>query len=101
LQREKNLVWFPEGQCSSNGELQKFKRGIGMLLGRYRVPVFIRGTHKVMAPGKARTRPGKVTLVFGEPISADDLERQGEGDGPQDRIVNGLRDRVEELGGLS
>lgn len=85
LQREKNLVWFPKGQRSSNGELQKFKRGIGMLLDHYRVPVvpvFIQGTYEAMPPGKATIRPGKVTLVFGEPISADDLERQGEGDGP-------------------
>jgi len=59
LQREKNLVWFPEGQRSSNGELQKFKRGIGMLLDHYRVPVvpvFIRGTREVMPQG----RPGSV-----------------------------------------
>ncbi len=74
-----------------------------MLLDHYRVPVvpvFIQGTYEAMPPGKATIRPGKVTLVFGEPISVDDLERQGEGDGPQDRIVNGLRDRVAELGGL-
>ncbi len=48
-----------------------------MLLDHYRVPVvpvFIRGTHEVMPPGKARIRPCKVTLVFGKPISADHLE---------------------------
>ncbi len=104
LQREKSLVWFPEGQRSSSGELQEFKRGIGMLLDHYRVPVvpvFIQGTYEAMPPGKATIRPGKVTLVFGEPIGADDLERQGEGDAPRDRIVDGLRARVAELGGLS
>lgn len=103
LQREKNLVWFPEGQRSSSGELQEFKRGIGMLLDHYRVPVvpvFIRGAYEAMPPGKAIVRPGKVTLIFGEPISTDDLEQQGEGDGAQARIVVGLRARIAELGDL-
>ena len=75
-----------------------------MLLDHYRVPVvpvFIQGTYEAMPPGKVTVRPGKVTLVFGEPISADNLERQGEGDAPRDRIVDGLRARVAELGGLS
>ena len=104
LQREKSLVWFPEGQRSSSGELQKFKRGLGMLLGHHRppvVPVYIQGTYEAMPPGKASIRPGKVTVVFGEPLDVDDLERRGEGDNSRDRIVNGLRDRIAELGDLS
>jgi hypothetical protein len=39
----------------------------------------------------------KITVVFGEPLSVDNLERRGEGDRPQDRIVQALRDRVAKL----
>ncbi len=104
LKRQKNLVWFPEGQRSPTGQLQPFKPGIGMLLNHFRVPVvpvLIRGTYEAMPLGKALPRPKKVTVVFGRPLDAGELERQGKGDQPQDRIVRALRDRVAELGGRS
>ena len=104
LKRGKSLIWFPEGQRSPDGELQPFKPGIGMLLDHFRVPtvpVSIHGTYEAMPPGTTIPRPEKVAIVFGEPLDADDLEQRGEGDSPQDRLVDGLRDRVAELGDRS
>jgi long-chain acyl-CoA synthetase len=101
LKREKNLVWFPEGQRSPDGELQPFKPGIGMLLDHFRVPVvpaFISGTHEAMPPGQALPRPKKVTVTFGQALDVYDLERQGDGEEPQDRIARALRERIAELG---
>ncbi|WP_207890344.1 AMP-binding protein [Rubrobacter taiwanensis] len=101
LERGKNLVWFPEGRRSPTGELQPFKPGVGMLLEHFRVPVvpvFIRGTREAMPQGQILPRPHPVTVVFGEPLEPDELERQGEGDRPQDRITSALRERVAELG---
>jgi long-chain acyl-CoA synthetase len=101
LERGKNLVWFPEGQRSSTGELQPFKPGVGMLLERFRVPVvpvFIRGTYEAMPPGRLLPRPRPVTVTFGEPLSPDDLERRGKGEQAQDRITNALRDSIADLG---
>ena len=100
LERERNLIWFPEGQRSSTGELQQFEPGVGMLLNHFRVPVVpvsIRGTHEAMPPGKALVWPKKIAVVFGQPLDVDNLEQQGEGEGPQDRIVQALRDRVVQL----
>ena len=100
LKREKNLVWFPEGQRSPDGQLQPLQTGIGMLLDHFRVPVvpvFIRGTHEAMPPGQAQPRPKKVTVTFGRPLNVDDLEWQGEGEEPQDRVVRALRERIAEL----
>ena len=100
LGRRRNLIWFPEGQRSPTGELQPFKPGIGMLLDHFRVPVVpvsIRGTREAMPPGKALPRPGKIVIVFGEPLDPHDLERQGEGEEPQDRITDALRESVAEL----
>ncbi len=101
LERGKSLIWFPEGQRSYGGELQPFKPGVGLLLDHFRVPVVpvsISGTYEAMPPGRALVRPKKITVAFGEPLSVDDLDRQGEGDRPQDRILQALRDRVAKLG---
>jgi long-chain acyl-CoA synthetase len=101
LERGKSLIWFPEGQRSYSGELQPFKPGVGLLLDHFRVPVVpvsISGTYAAMPPGRALVQPKKITVVFGELLSVDDLDRQGEGERPQDRIVQALRDRVAKLG---
>lgn len=39
LKREKNLVWFPEGERSPTGKLRPFKPGIGVPRNHFRVPV--------------------------------------------------------------
>jgi 1-acyl-sn-glycerol-3-phosphate acyltransferase len=101
LKRREILLWFPEGHRSHSGELQPFRSGIGVLLHRYSVPVvpvLIRGTHEAMAPGKAWPRPNKITLVFGKPLEPCQLEQEGKGDQPQDRIVQALYGHVAELG---
>jgi long-chain acyl-CoA synthetase len=101
LAREKNLVWFPEGERSPNGKLQPFKPGIGMLLNHFRVPVVpvsIRGTYEAMPRGKAFVRPAKITVVFGQPLDVQDLvEHQGDDGQPRDLILHALRERVAEL----
>jgi len=100
LKRQECLTWFPEGHRSHTGELQPFRPGIGMLLHRYPVvPVFIHGTHEAMPPGKAWARPKKITVIFGKPLDPRELEQQGEGEQPQDRIVQALYEHVAELGG--
>jgi long-chain acyl-CoA synthetase len=101
LAREKNLVWFPEGERSPNGKLQPFKPGIGMLLNHFRVPVVpvsIRGTYEAMPRGRALVRPAKITVAFGQPLDAQDLvEHQGEDGQSRDQILRALRERVAEL----
>ena len=100
LKRGNNLVWFPAGQRSPTGELQPFKGGIAALLEHSRVPVvpvILHGTREAMPPGRVLPRPKKVTVEFGRPLEVDDLERRGEGERPQDRIVHALHDHVEKL----
>ncbi|MFP4314630.1 MAG: AMP-binding protein [Desulfovibrionales bacterium] len=100
LKRDKNLVWFPEGSRSPSGELQPFKTGIGMLLKHYDVlvvPVYIQGTREAMPVGKAIPRLRPVTVTFGEPVRARELEQLGKGEDIQDRIADGLHRRVAAL----
>lgn len=101
LGRGKNLVWFPEGERSWTGELGPFKRGLGVLLEHYRVPVvpvFVEGSYGAMPRGSALVRPRRITVTFGQPLGVDELERRGEGEEPRDRIVEALRNRIGEMG---
>ena len=101
LKREKNLVWFPEGERSPTGKLQPFKPGIGVLLNHFRVPVvpvFIHGTHEAMPRGKFLRRLERITVVLGRPLDVDELEQYGESEEPQDRLTQALYNRMMELG---
>ncbi len=69
LKRGRLLSYYPEGSRSKNGQLQKGKPGLGMIVvasGVNVVPAFIKGTHKI--------RPfRKVTICFGKPINFNGL----------------------------
>lgn len=100
LDRGKVLVWFPEGQRSTDGRLQPFKPGLGLLLKRYPVPVVpahISGTFEAMPPGRRMPHRLPLGLRYGPPLEPRELEERGEGDEPQQRIMNALRDRIVEL----
>lgn len=101
LKRGNNLVWFPEGTRSRTGELQQFRPGVGLLLKHFRVPVvpvFICGTGEAMPRGQALPRFAKITVTFGTPLDPGDLEEQGKGEAPEERISSTLQERVAELG---
>ena len=100
LKKKKNLVWFPEGERSPNGKLQDFKPGIGMLLEKFPmcvIPVFIHGTHEALPPGKFLPRLRSIRLVFGKPLDALELKREGHGEKPHQQIVSALQDKVAKL----
>jgi long-chain acyl-CoA synthetase len=101
LKRQKILVWFPEGQRSLTGELGPFKPGLGLLLQHFHVPVvpiFIHGTREALPVGQAIPCLKQITIVFGGPLNPCELEQQGQGKQPHERIVQALHDRVAELG---
>jgi len=102
LMKEGEAVgWFPEGQRSQSGALQRFRPGIGLVLQHYEapaVPVFIHGAYEAMPPGRNLIKPVRVTVVFGEPVRAETLEKEGEEAHAKDRIADGLRRRVAALG---
>ncbi len=97
VQRGHSLVWFPEGQRSPDGDLQRLRPGIGLVLAAQPVPVvpvWIEGTREVMAPGRVFPRPGKkVRVVIGEPISVDAYGKD------EREIVQTLQAALGDLGG--
>lgn len=82
IARGRVLVTFPEGTRSRDGRLGPFKRGgfvAALAAGVPVVPVAIAGTEVVMPPGRLRSRPGPVRVVFGAPIPTA-------GRGPEARV---------------
>ena len=100
LRRKQGLVWFPEGRRSPNGRLQPFKPGVGIILEHYPVPVipaFIAGTERILPPGKAIPRLDGISVVFGRPLDAAALARNGKGKEKKERIASRLHEEVARL----
>ncbi len=79
LHSGKPLVVFVEGTRTLNGELQKAKKGSGMLLYNAKVPVipaYVDGTYESWPKGKLLPKPGRISVTYGPPIHLDDLYRQ-------------------------
>ena len=71
LRQGKILCVFPEGTRARDGKLHEFKKGVGIIARELNVPIVpvaIRGTYEMLAPGKTVPVPAKVTVTFGKPI---------------------------------
>jgi long-chain acyl-CoA synthetase len=67
-----NMLVFPEGERSVDGRLLPFRQGIGIMaqeLAVPLVPVRISGMDKVLPPGAAWPRRGKVMVRIGTPLT--------------------------------
>ncbi len=79
LHQNKPLLIFPEGTRTLTGELQKAKKGVGLLLYKAQVPVipaYVGGTFKSWPKGKLFPKPGKTSVRFGAPLLLADLYRE-------------------------
>jgi long-chain acyl-CoA synthetase len=72
LQRGENLVWFPEGTRTTDGRLQEFQPGIGILmfyLSVPAVPVWIDGAYEALPPHHKLPRwRSPIHVRFGPPL---------------------------------
>lgn len=76
LHAGKPLVVFVEGTRTLDGQLQKAKKGSGMLLYNAKVPVipaYIDGTFRCWPKGKLLPRPGRTSVTYGPAIDLSDL----------------------------
>jgi len=92
------LVIFPEGGCTTDGELLPFRPGIGILslkLGVPVVPVRIEGTFGAMPKWKKFPKPNKVTITFGEPVVPTPETKKNKG---FQAFSDLIRERVRALG---
>jgi long-chain acyl-CoA synthetase len=94
------LVWFPEGNRSHDGQLQRFQSGIGLLLDKSKVPVVptaIFGAFEAWPRDRRYPRRGRVKVVFGAPLSRAELLAAGKGNTDAERIATGLQAAVAAL----
>lgn len=101
LQRGRNLVWFPEGRRSPNGRLQPFQPGLGLLLEHHEVPVVpvrVEGTFEAWPAGQRFPRPRPISVHVGHPVHPRELLETATGGDAPTRILEGLRERLRNLG---
>jgi 1-acyl-sn-glycerol-3-phosphate acyltransferase len=73
----KNVISFPEGTRSKDGNIGIFKRGTFQLAQNCDVdivPIYIKGTRPLNPPGSWKFRPSKVLVVIGERLSVKDFK---------------------------
>jgi long-chain acyl-CoA synthetase len=98
LQEGHNLVWFAEGGRSQDGKLQRFRPGIGLLSTAHPVilvPVWLHGTYEALPPGKWFPRPHRISVTFGSPVHASELQTNAKTD--YQAMADALQERVAEL----
>jgi long-chain acyl-CoA synthetase len=104
LSRGRALTWFPEGERSRDGKLERFLPGAGLLIQKTRapaVPVLITGAYEAWPVTRALPRLHPIRLRFGAPLQLADSEPEGDdADGPE-RIAERLREAVVALGAES
>jgi long-chain acyl-CoA synthetase len=97
LSSQKIACIFPEGMRSISDKVGPFYKGAAILakeLGVPIVPAYIHGSHQSWPRGCDKPRLWPVKVVFGRPLSADELEAKGTNGVKADvyeRITRGLR----------
>ncbi len=74
------VMVFPEGRRSPDGRLLPAEPGIAMLALRTGAPVLpmgVNGTDRALPRGSFIMRPAKVRIRIGQPLTFDDLRRDG------------------------
>ena len=97
LKRGLTVVWFPEGQRSHDGRLQKFMPGIGRLAEDPQIkflPVAIRGTFESWPRSRTLPRLHRISVSFDVPFSRQDLLECSEGVDEHETTSNGLHRRL-------
>ena len=73
LESGENVLIFPEGSRSLNGELQPLEGGVALIAlksGAPIIPSFISGTFEAMPPGSRWVKPLHLSIVFGDTIDS-------------------------------
>ena len=79
LDRGYNVLIFPEGTRSAEGQLARFRPGIGLLVKQAQTPVLpvaILGLGELKSKGRGWFRSGKIEVRVGEPIRLGPLDTE-------------------------
>ncbi|HYQ47933.1 MAG TPA: 1-acyl-sn-glycerol-3-phosphate acyltransferase, partial [Thermodesulfovibrionales bacterium] len=97
-----SLCVFPEGGRSPDGSLLEFKKGVGILaveMGVPVVPAYIKGAFEALPRSASWPKPAKISITFGTPLSAADLDFDRKPDSMDDYeyFASVLQEKVREL----
>lgn len=102
LRNGKIVCYFPEGQRSIDGELNTFKKGVGILIRELNmpvVPVYLEGAFKTWNRTQRFPHLAPVTVHFGKSMNLQDL-LEGEsvaGEEAYRKIALGLQQKVAQI----
>lgn len=71
IRNGKNVISFPEGTRTKDGEIHRFKRGLFNIALEAEVdvvPVAVSGAREVMPSGSFKIKPGPIHVSFGNPV---------------------------------
>ena len=93
VDRGYSVLVFPEGKHTTDGKIQPFRTGIGLLANNLRIPILpmrIDGLFEIKKAGKKFAPPGRIQVLIGKPIQfAPETEPE--------EIARTLHRAVEEL----
>jgi 1-acyl-sn-glycerol-3-phosphate acyltransferase len=84
---------YPEGTRSPDGRLYRGRIGVGWLAansGLPVIPVAMKGTERILAPGHIIPRPGRIQIIIGKPLTFGPEVLQG----PGAKVRRGITDEV-------
>lgn len=101
LKAKQNLIIFPEGSLSCDGELQVFKKGAAILACELNipiVPVAIHGSFNAWSKVGHGIKLVPVSVTFGNPLTPDGRKApHEEQDREYDRVTQQIRDSISRL----
>ncbi|MFH1776148.1 MAG: AMP-binding protein [Candidatus Omnitrophota bacterium] len=103
LKNKKSLCIFPEGERSIDGEVKKFKKGVGILVKELNIgviPVYLKGAYASWPRTKKFPGLHPLEVIFGKLQSAAVLEKEGFTRGEKDEyaaIAGSIQNKVTEL----
>jgi 1-acyl-sn-glycerol-3-phosphate acyltransferase len=82
LRGESVYILFPEGTRTRDGDMAKFKPGLGRLVAGAKVPIvpcYLKGTFESLPATRSFPQPKRISVVIGEPLvfSGTTNDRQG------------------------
>jgi len=92
LSQGKSFLAFPEGTRSRDGQLGEFKKGVFIMAIKAQtpvVPITILNSANVQPPGAYGVRPGRIEVIFHDPIETKGMTLED-----RNRLVQLTRDAI-------